>query len=41
MNVSEAAINSGYTNMSWFSKEFKEKFGITPKKYGLKNTENC
>ena len=41
MNVSEAALNSGYTNMSWFSKEFQKKFGITPKKYGTKNPEKC
>lgn len=41
MNVSEAALNSGYTNLSWFSKEFQKKFEITPKKYAMKNTENC
>ncbi len=35
-NVSEAAIKSGYTNMSHFSKEFKKKFGILPKKYSIK-----
>ncbi|MCR4578741.1 MAG: helix-turn-helix transcriptional regulator, partial [Treponema sp.] len=33
MNVSEAAIKSGYTNMSHFAKEFQKKFGITPKKF--------
>lgn len=41
MNVSEAALNSGYTNLSWFSKEFQKKFGITPKKYSMENPENC
>ena len=44
VNVSEAALQSGYTNMSWFSKEFQKKFGLTPKKFSmLKNavTENC
>ncbi len=33
MNVSEAALQSGYNNMSWFSKEFKEKFGVSPKRF--------
>ncbi len=44
MNVSQAAMQSGYSNMSWFSKEFKEKFGIAPKKFSAmknQNTENC
>lgn len=41
MNVSEADLSSGYTNLSWFSKEFQKKFGITPKKYSMKNTGNC
>ena len=33
MNVSEAALYCGYSNMSWFSKAFKEKFGVPPKKF--------
>ena len=33
MNVSEAALHCGYSNMSWFSKAFKEKFGVSPKKF--------
>jgi len=44
LNVSEAALQSGYTNMSWFSKEFQKKFGLTPKKFSIekqKITENC
>ncbi|MCR4940451.1 MAG: AraC family transcriptional regulator [Treponemataceae bacterium] len=36
VNISEAAIKSGYTNMSHFSKEFQKKFGISPKKFSLK-----
>ena len=44
MNVSQAAMQSGYSNMSWFSKEFKEKFGVSPKEFSAmknQNTENC
>ena len=44
LNVSEAALQSGYTNMSWFSKEFQKKFGLTPKKFSMLKisvTENC
>lgn len=45
MNISEAACRSGYTNMSWFAKEFKEKFGISPKKFAMQSSsalhENC
>ena len=33
MNVSEAALYCGCSNMSWFSKAFKEKFGVSPKKF--------
>lgn len=33
VNISEAAIKSGYTNMSHFAKEFQKKFGVTPKKF--------
>ncbi len=35
LNVSEAALKSGYTNMSWFSKEFQKKFGVAPKKFSM------
>ena len=35
MTVSEAALQSGYTNMSWFSKEFQKKFGQTPKRFSM------
>jgi len=31
--ISEAALKSGYTNMSHFSKSFYKKFGILPKDY--------
>ena len=31
--VTEAAIQAGYYHMSHFSKKFKERFGITPKKF--------
>ncbi len=45
MNISEAAQKSGYTNMSWFAKEFKEKFGLSPKKFAMQSSatlpENC
>ncbi len=45
MNISEAAQKSGYTNMSWFSKEFREKFGLSPKKFAMQFSatlpENC
>lgn len=41
LNVSEAALQSGYTNMSWFSKEFQKKFGITPKKYSKEKAGFC
>lgn len=33
VNISEAAVRSGYTNMSHFAKEFQKKFGVTPKKF--------
>lgn len=35
VNISEAALKSGYTNMSHFSKEFQKKFGVSPKKFSL------
>jgi len=33
VNVTEAATSSGYNNMSHFSKAFKNRFGVTPKKF--------
>ena len=33
ISVTEVALNSGYNNMSYFSKAFKERFGMTPKKF--------
>ncbi len=33
LSVTEVALNSGYNNMSHFSKVFKERFGVTPKKF--------
>ncbi|MBQ3801059.1 MAG: helix-turn-helix transcriptional regulator [Treponema sp.] len=41
VNISEAAQKSGYTNMSWFSKEFKEKFGISPKKFAMQSQKDA
>jgi len=32
-NVSEAATRSGYNNMSYFSKAFKNRYGMMPKEY--------
>lgn len=37
-NISEAALQSGYTNLSHFSKEFQKRFGLPPKKFAM--TEN-
>ena len=33
-NVSEAAYLSGFNDLKYFSKKFKERYGITPSKYG-------
>lgn len=45
VNISEAALKSGYTNMSWFSSEFQKKFGMSPKKFAMQCSailpENC
>lgn len=32
-NVSEAAIRSGFNDLSYFCKSFKKQFGVSPKKY--------
>ncbi len=32
-SVTDAALQSGYTDMSYFSREFKKTFGISPKYY--------
>ena len=37
-SVTEAAVMSGYTDMSHFSREFKKVVGITPKNYCGENT---
>ena len=34
-SVTEAAMQSGYTDMSYFSREFKKNTNITPKDYGI------
>jgi len=34
-NVTEVAYDLGYENISHFIKLFKDKFGMTPKKYML------
>jgi AraC-like DNA-binding protein len=36
--VNEAAYQLGYTNPSHFIAAFKKKFGVTPKKYLMKNS---
>lgn len=33
VNISEAASRAGFTNMSYFAKVFKERYGVTPKEY--------
>ncbi len=33
MNVTEASIESGYNNVSYFTKAFKKRFGIAPKRF--------
>ena len=33
IQISEAALKSGYTNMSHFSKSFLKKYGVLPKDY--------
>lgn len=41
--VTEAALESGYNNISLFSKSFRNKYGITPKKFSqkAKMSEKC
>lgn len=36
-NVSEAALESGYSNFSHFSNSFRKKYGMLPKDYAKKN----
>jgi len=33
LNVTQIAQESGFNSLSWFTKSFKEEFGLTPKKY--------
>lgn len=37
LNVTQAAMYSGYSNMSHFSAAFKKKYGVLPKDYTKKN----
>lgn len=37
LNVSQAAVCAGYSNMSHFSAAFKKKYGVLPKDYKNKN----
>jgi DNA-binding response OmpR family regulator/two-component sensor histidine kinase len=39
-NVSEAAYNSGFNDLSYFTKCFKNHFGITPKNYKKKYSKS-
>lgn len=32
-NISEVAFNSGFENLSHFSRIFKEKYGVSPQKF--------
>nr|WP_274618544.1 helix-turn-helix transcriptional regulator [Escherichia coli] len=36
MHVSNIAKKSGYSNVSYFIKVFKDYFGVTPRQYNLK-----
>lgn len=35
LSVLEVASRAGYENMSYFHRIFREKYGVTPKKYRL------
>jgi AraC-like DNA-binding protein len=37
LSITEVSHQSGFNSLSWFTKSFKEAFGITPKKY----QQNC
>lgn len=39
-NVTEAALDLGYENISHFITLFKEKYGLTPKQYQVKESKN-
>lgn len=36
-SINEIAVLSGFNSISYFSKVFKKNFGVSPKKYNLKN----
>lgn len=37
LSISEVAYETGFTNVSFFLKKFKERYGLTPKKYRTLN----
>ena len=39
MSVLDICYDSGYENVSYFHKQFKEKFGVSPKKYRMKQIQ--
>lgn len=38
-NISEIAYNTGFNDNKYFSKKFKELYGMTPSEYKLKNRQ--
>lgn len=39
-SILDAALSSGFSNLSYFYREFKKKYGMTPKKYIESGAEN-